>query len=207
MEENTNNDEVVEEQPLSKKERGRIRKEEKKLAIEKELGKKKAKKALIWIIVIFVIIGAIYGMVILSKKSGETRAGEPISILGRNHVSVGAEHEEYNSNPPTSGSHYSQPANWGIYDEPLPDERVIHNLEHGGIWISYKNLDESSITELEDIQRKFPGRVILTPREENDSNIAIASWGRLMKLDSVDKDLIEIYIKKNTNRSPEQLAQ
>src|SRR3989344_5078 len=52
-------------------------------------------------------------------------------------VAVGASHEAYNSNPPTSGPHYEQPSRWGVSQAELPDEQLIHNLEHGGIWISY----------------------------------------------------------------------
>ncbi|HET9972943.1 MAG TPA: DUF3105 domain-containing protein [Streptosporangiaceae bacterium] len=28
--------------------------------------------------------------------------------------------------------------NCGIYDQPVPNERAVHNMEHGAIWITYQ---------------------------------------------------------------------
>ena len=44
--------------------------------------------------------------------------------------------KSWNSIPPTSGPHYFTPAVFGIYTE-LEIARVVHNLEHGGIYILY----------------------------------------------------------------------
>ena len=40
-----------------------------------------------------------------------------VEIQSRDHIAVGAEHLVYNSNPPTGGWHYAQPAQTGIYDK------------------------------------------------------------------------------------------
>ena len=45
--------------------------------------------------------------------------------------------------------------------------------------------------------------VVLSPRNSNDSPIAVASWGRLMKLETIDEEAIEEYIRRNINKSPE----
>src|SRR2546428_4170650 len=74
-------------------------------------------------------------------------AGQPqrnvvdYSEQGREHIFPGQQHPPYNSDPPTSGWHFPQPADWGYYNGDLPDELVVHNLEHGGIWISFKSPD------------------------------------------------------------------
>ncbi|MBD2449999.1 DUF3105 domain-containing protein [Nostoc sp. FACHB-152] len=59
--------------------------------------------------------------------------------LGQQHVEVGTSvtYNSNNSNPPTSGPHYPYPAAWGIYVYPPADEFLVHNLEHGGVIISY----------------------------------------------------------------------
>lgn len=131
--------------------------------------------------------------------------GEVIPILGRTHVPEGTK-VNYNSNPPTSGDHWPQPAEWGIYLSPLPDEQLVHNLEHGGIWISYKDLDNDAITKLGALAKKYPQAVIITPRRENDRKIAVASWGRLDTFDVLDIERIEKFIQANINKSPEPLA-
>jgi len=136
----------------------------------------------------------------------QNRPGEDVVVMGRQHVQVGASHGEYNTNPPTSGWHYTQPADGGFYDQPIPDEQAIHNLEHGYIWITYKQQSDEVIDQLKKLAKRYRGRVIVSPREENDSPIAVASWGRLLKLDQFDQEQIEQYLKLNYNRSPERLA-
>lgn len=131
--------------------------------------------------------------------------GEAIPLLGNTHVPEGTP-VEYNSNPPTSGDHWPEPAGWGVYDEPLPDEVLVHNIEHGGIWISYTGLDKADVAGLAATAEQYPEAVIVTPRPRNDSPIALASWGRLLKLDSVDDALIAKFIRANVNQSPEKLA-
>lgn len=132
--------------------------------------------------------------------------GEEFPSEGQEHIAVGAEHKPYGTNPPTSGPHYVQPAAWGVYGEPLPDEQIIHNLEHGGIWLAYKDVDEETKAVLEDIGRRNPNSVIVTPRPANDAPIAVVSWTRLMKMDTLDRAQIEQFIRHNKNKSPEPLA-
>jgi hypothetical protein len=145
----------------------------------------------------------------LSVKEEVTQldqVGESFPDQGRTHIDIGQSHEPYNSNPPTSGPHYVNPANWGIYSIPLKDEQAVHNLEHGGIWITYKDIDDETKALLEKIARANPGSVIMSPRLENDSKIALASWTRLEKLDSYDETKILEFIKANKNKAPEPLA-
>lgn len=141
----------------------------------------------------------------LSSQSLELQ-GEELSVLEKDHVPEGTRVTDYNSNPPTSGSHWLVPANWGSYNEPLPDEVLVHNLEHGGIWISYKNVDDNVVTQLEAIAGKYDQAVILAPRPQNDTAVALASWGRLEKLDVFDADRVESFIQANINNSPEPLV-
>jgi len=108
----------------------------------------------------------------------------------RDHIAIGAEHPEYNSNPPTGGWHYSQPAQTGIYDKELPDEQLIHNLEHSHVWITYKPgaIDDASIEKLADLAKKYGPKMIMTPRSANDSPIALAAWQYLAKFDAVNDE-------------------
>src|SRR5688572_22725277 len=40
---------------------------------------------------------------------------------------------DYPDPPPTGGPHHSCWADWGVHDGAVPDDRWVHNLEHGGI--------------------------------------------------------------------------
>lgn len=132
--------------------------------------------------------------------------GQAFESQGQTHIKVGDSHPSYNSNPPTSGWHWAQPANWGVYSSPPVDEQAVHNLEHGGIWISYKGIDEQTKANLEKIAKANSGSVILSPRDANDAKIILAAWMRLEKLDSYDEAKILEFIQQNKNKSPEPLA-
>lgn len=199
------NDNITEEQTLTKKERNELKREEKQKAREQAIRIKKIKSIAPWVVFIALVIAGIYWVAVTAEKSEESRPGEEIPIVSREHINVGDPHEPYNSNPPTSGPH-AGPLPWGFSEEEVADEDAIHNLEHGGIWISYKDLDQQSIDTLREIARENAFSVVVSPREANDSKVAVASWGRLMKLDSVDFEAIMEFIRKNKNKSPERLA-
>jgi hypothetical protein len=174
------------------------------------------KKALIIAGILIVVIGLgallfvqdaqLQNLVVSGDVSLE-RVGQEFPEISREHIEVGASHEPYNSNPPTSGPHYAQPADWGLYNQPLADEQLVHNLEHGGIWISYKtSIDAETKSKLAQIAKANPGSVIMTPRDTNDSPIVLASWTRLEKMDVYDEARILNFMKANKNKSPEPLA-
>lgn len=129
--------------------------------------------------------------------------GERYPDEGVAHVANGTK-VEYRSNPPSSGAHYASPARWGVYDKELQDGNLVHNLEHGGIWISYKStLPREEIKKLEDLAKGYRSKVVLTQREKNDSLIALASWGRVYKMDVFNEGAIRNFILKYKNTGPE----
>lgn len=141
-------------------------------------------------------------------------------IESRGHVSVGTDVTNYNSNPPNSGDHWEQPAKAGVYENELPDEQVIHSLEHGYVWISYRpqavtpeaspggelkaGISDEDKKSLEDLVKKDDWKIILAPRERNDSVIALSSWGRVLKMDSLDLNKVKEFIKTYRDRGPEK---
>jgi len=175
------------------------------------------KKTIIIVGSAFLVIGILVAWALnKDSKMAEYKAEENVenlSPLGQvfeeqkvSHIKPGEEHEVYNSNPPTSGAHWVDPAKWGIYDKPLIDEQVVHNLEHGGIWISYKNIDESTLESLKKIAEASSQSVIISPREGNDSKIVLASWTRLENMEEYNEFKILEFISRNKNNSPELFA-
>ena len=139
---------------------------------------------------------------------GVEQLGETYELQGADHIAVGEEHPPYNSNPPTSGWHYSQPAQWGIYQQELPDEQLVHNLEHGGVWVSYRpGIPDAQKQFLENILVNYTTKVIVTPRAQNDADLVLAAWGRLLKLEAPlipeKEDLIVQFIETYKNKGPE----
>jgi len=158
-------------------------------------------------IVVIVAIGAI--VFVFTRPTAEKKViGKAIPEQGREHLTQGStKHEPYNSNPPTSGPHWPQQAECKIYTQEVPDEAVIHSLEHGAVWISYKNKNDNKLVEkLTDFAKKNLNKLLLSPRSKNDSALAIASWGRLLKFEEFDEQQTNDFIKANKNNSPEPLA-
>lgn len=54
---------------------------------------------------------------------------------------------------------------------------------------------------------KVAKRMIVTPKLNLDSAIALTAWGRIDKLDNIDKERIEAFIKAYHNRGPEQTTE
>ena len=88
----------------------------------------------------------------------------------------------------------------------MPDENLIHNLEHGHIWLSYQDeTDQEAIDVLTSIQRQFPRSIIVTHRPENDARIAVAAWTRILKLDEPDEEQILAFFKRYFDKAPESI--
>lgn len=127
--------------------------------------------------------------------------------LGQEHVEVGTS-ISYNSNPPTSGTHYPYPAAWGIYKDPPADGFLVHNLEHGGVIISYnpKRIKDQELSQLRQQVRSlsnFNGRIILIPRLNLDTAIALTAWNYLQELDRYNSTAIKVFYDTHIARGPE----
>ena len=155
----------------------------------------------------------IWGGIFLSRRSAENTPGESFSNQGQQHVALDYRFS-YNSNPPTSGPHFASPANWGVYDYEAHDKLFIHNMEHGGIWISYRpSVDAHAVERLKAIVDEFGGsKIVMAPRTANDSDVAVAAWTRVVKFDLVGGDIseeqlgqIRAFYKAYKNRGPESV--
>jgi hypothetical protein len=201
--------------PLGKKELRRLARQQRK-AEETERQERARRRrmgifAAAGVLALSVVAWVVWGGVRANSTSTTAGlAGQPrLNVIdyaeqGREHIFPGQQHPPYNSDPPTSGWHFPQPADWGYYNGELPDELVVHNLEHGGIWISFKRADDTEvINKLVALSRRYRSKVIITLRPKNDSRIAVAAWTHLMKLDQYDEAAIVTFINRFKNRGPE----
>lgn len=113
---------------------------------------------------------------------------------------------QYHSSPPTSGPHFANVAEWGVYTEEIHDQILIHNLEHGGILIAYRpGIDPGIIAKLEAIAKAFGRKVIMAPRAANDADIALAAWTRVEKFPASEfsEERVREFIRAWRNKGPE----
>jgi len=83
---------------------------------------------------------------------------------GRQHVQQLGKDFKYNSFPPSSGPHYPVPAVYNVYDQPVPEIRLVHNLEHGAIEVQYgSKVPRSVIQEIVAWYSKSPLGMVVAP--------------------------------------------
>lgn len=164
------------------------KKEQKEKEAQRQQAKNKVRRTgrlIVYLAILFLVVSGVYK---LATRKSVPPPGQFYEAQSREHIAVGATHSTYNSNPPSGGWHYNAPAQTGIYDKELPDEQLIHNLEHGHIWFAYKpDLAKDQIEELTEIVKDYGVRVIMTPRAANDSPIAIVAWQYVYKINAVDE--------------------
>lgn len=135
--------------------------------------------------------------------------GTRYASQGRDHIDEGDSHPDYSSYPATSGWHYSTamgttfdyaedllaPALWGVYEEELSDEILVHNLEHGGIRIHY-NCPEGCADLVDQLRgmTKLGRKIILSPYSLMESRIALVAWNYLDTFDEFDEMRIREFI-------------
>jgi len=118
--------------------------------------------------------------------------------------------------PATSGPHWagattpagvSAPARWGSFRQILPDEVLLHNLEHGGIGIHYdcEGGCPEIVQALDDIIPRNNSQFMMSPYVNMPSKIVITAWRHHLYLDEVDEDLIRQFIDEYQDRAPESV--
>jgi hypothetical protein len=85
--------------------------------------------------------------------------------------------DKWTTDPPTSGPHYAVPAVWGIYDEPVNQAQLVHNLEHGGIALQYGDqVSSATIQELKTFAQDHSRGTVLAPYAKLGSQISLGAW-------------------------------
>jgi hypothetical protein len=128
----------------------------------------------------------------------------------------------YAVTPPAGGDHNSKWMNCGVYDEPVPNERAGHNLEHGVVWITRRpGLPPKDVAELERFVRRQPPVVVtlggarvetheryidMSPYPGLPAPIVISSWAHQLRVDSPSDPRLQRFVdtfRQNPKYSPE----
>jgi hypothetical protein len=130
--------------------------------------------------------------------------GPASKALGHNHVTGPV---TYSVTPPVGGDHNATWMNCGVYTQPVPNERAVHNMEHGAIWITYSpSLPQSEVSQLRAL---FARQTVLNPSGQGGSRyvdltpfpglpspIVASSWGFQLRLTSPTDPRLQQFINK-----------
>ena len=128
--------------------------------------------------------------------------GRSVALQDSPHIAyTQADHEPFNSVPPTSGPHVPFTVATSLYDEAIPDEIQTHALEHGHVLVQYgPHVGDGDEKRLEDVARRYPRDVIVAPYSELGSGIALTAWGRIERLQRFDGARIEAFVEALSGR-------
>jgi hypothetical protein len=165
------------------------------------------------------VLGVVILLLVLLFGGGGTADPGGIGLrqadAGGTHITDGTQGTGYTSVPATSGQHWppsaTTPGPWGVYTSTQPQERMIHNLEHGGIVIWYQPAqiapaDLTALTQF--VQQQITTerfKMVLVPWSGADFGhpIAVTAWNWLLYLDAADLDKIRAFSDAHYGDAPE----
>ena len=136
-----------------------------------------------------VALGVVIAVILVTGggKSGDSSVAAAMRTAGctlktagatsRKHVSSETAKIKYNTDPPSNGSHYFQPAIWDFYTTDANPIQVVHNQEHGGVilWWGSK-VPQATIDKLRAFYDSSPDGMLGTPYPSLGSKVAITAW-------------------------------
>ena len=142
-------------------------------------------------------------------------------LLG-DHVSACSELSPH-TNPPTSGPHYPDWAQFGIYDQPIPVGFLLHGLEHSAVALLYNcELVEQSgascddlVAELEAFYADYPAdplctsvphRLFVIPDPDLDVPFAATAWQAHLKGQCFDAERVRAFVDAHYGQNYENIC-
>ena len=195
-----------------------ISRKEIKLRRREEERRRKQQQRIIQIVGIVVAVvvgvGGVAFLIAQATRSEAARPGRPVADEGRNHI-PDTQQPQYKHYPPASGPHYDQEAEWGVYDQPVAEGHWVHSLEHGGIVLLYKCPSgcPDLVQQLKDFYAAAPksakwneAKLVVTPYEHMDHQIAIVAWDWIDEMDSFDRDRLQKFYNAHLDKGPEDVG-
>ena len=100
----------------------------------------------------------------------------------------------YHTVPATSGDHWSTPTRCGFYGEEIPDEILVHNMEHGNVIMSHNLTNTAELARLKDIHNNLRGSgdwLVTRPDFRlPEGAIVMTAWGVLDRFIGIDQERI-----------------
>lgn len=149
-----------------------------------------------------VLVSAAVLVPLLLTRDDDERADAPSGLaavqtyddLTNRHVALG-EDLDYPQSPPVGGDHAPVWIECGAYDEPLPEVNVVHDLEHGTTWLTYRP-DDLGAGDLARLEELLPANGLLSPYPDQEAPVVITVWGRQLALEGADDPRIPLFIDR-----------
>jgi hypothetical protein len=92
-----------------------------------------------------------------------------------------------------------------VHATAVPDERFVHNLEHGGVDFLY-NCPDGCAAEQAELEGLAGGRpfAVVVPYQEMTARFAVVAWGYRLVTDTLDLDAFEAFYDEHVDQGPEK---
>lgn len=137
-------------------------------------------------------------------------------------VQHGAGPFSFKQTPATSGTHASRWADWGVYEEVVPQQFQVHNLEHGGVVVHIgASFPQKAVKGLGEFFAREPGYLLVVPRATTklvpaesgakrfpEGGIVATSWQRRIvcrRATPKAMSAVYAYVRRYRGTGPEQV--
>ncbi len=129
---------------------------------------------------------------------GSSAEPSDVTLADVRTYEVGRDHQDgaidYPESPPVGGPHHPVWLDCGVYDVPVPEEHVVHDLEHGTTWLTYRpDLAEDQVAALADL---LPSNGILSPYADQDAPVVVTVWERQLDLTGADDPRLPLFLRE-----------
>lgn len=103
---------------------------------------------------------------------------------------------DYPQSPPVGGDHNPEwvDCTGTVYDEPVQNEKAVHSLEHGAVWVTHT--DDVDAADLATLAAKVEGQPysFMSPFPEQESPIMLTAWGVQLGVGDASDDRIDEFL-------------
>jgi Protein of unknown function (DUF3105) len=103
---------------------------------------------------------------------------------------------DYPQTPPVGGPHNPTWQNCGIYTSPLYNEYAVHSMEHGAVWVAYR--EGLAGDQLKLLQKAVEGRpyTLLSPVPDLRTPVVVTGWNVQLDLPAASDPRLKQFIQK-----------
>lgn len=115
--------------------------------------------------------------------------------------------DDYESLPPAGGKHFPVWLDCGVHDEPVADEFIVHDLEHGTFWFAY-DADALDAAEVAALADQLPQNGVMTPYPGLDAPVVVTVWEAQLALTGADDPRLPLFLEEYADgvTAPEPFA-
>ena len=99
----------------------------------------------------------------------------------------------YEQDPPANGDHAPSWQKCGFYSSPIPNERAVHSMDHGAVWITYRpDLPADQVNVLRGLAREQ--YVLVSPYPGLFAPVVATAWRNQLALEGANDPRLRQFV-------------